>query len=242
MNWTKKHDEFALARNFSESMSLITRFCLRRGKLSEPTEIELDLKQCNKWIGKHRVKGEFHRKTLGTAIANLDERSDGLFIILKSYSPWIHKVLIRPLAFVEELESAKRANSPKVPTVKPMFDADHKKRLFEQQQQDISKLDNIFRELGMVYTPDALVRIWRLAGKSLDEVKNAIELMLYEHSTSAKGVRKAHGWLITCLTKGWQKGLNLYYQTELPYFKTVQDIEQFVDKIYSHEVAQLKPT
>lgn len=231
MPWTKKHDEFSLARNFSESMSLITRYCLRRSSLSEPTEIELDLKTCNKWIGKHRVKGEFHRKTLGTAIANLDERSDGMFVILKSYSPWIHKVLIRPLAMVEKLESAKRASEPRVPTQKPMFDAEHKKRLAEQQQQDISKLDNIFRELGIIYSPDALVRIWRLAGKTITEVKNAIELMLFQNSTQEEPIRKPHGWLISCLKNGWQKGLNLYYQLDLPQFSSVQDLENFVGGI-----------
>lgn len=238
MSWTKKHDEFSLARNFSESMSLIIRFSMRRSSLSEPTEIELDLKKCNKWIGKHRVKGEFHRKTLGTAIANLDERSDGMFVILKSYSPWVHKVLIRPLAMVEKLESAKRASEPRVITQKPMFDAEHKKRLALQQQQDISKLDNIFRELGIIYTPDALVRIWRLAGKSITEVKNAIELMIYEHSTSADGVRKAHGWLISCLTNGWQKGLNLYYQVKLPQFSSVQEIDNFVGGIFDRNQIQ----
>ena len=238
MTWTKKHDEFALARNFSESMSLISRYCLRRGKLSEPTEIELDLKQCNRWIGKHRVKGEYHRKTLATAIANLDERSDGMFVILKSYSPWIHKVLIRPLSFVEKLEDAKRASEPRVPTQKPMFDAEHKKRLAEQQQQDISKLDNIFRELGIIYTPDALVRIWRLSGKSITDVKNAIELMLFQNSTQAESIRKPHGWLVSCLKNGWQKGLNLYYQAELPMFSSVQEIDNFVGKIFNHSQIQ----
>ena len=231
MTWNKKHDEFAVARNFSESMSLIMRYCMRRSSLSEPTEIELDLKKCNKWIGRFRPLGEYHRKTLGTAIANLDERSDGMFVILKSYSPWIHKVLIRPLAFVEKLESAKRASEPKVPTPKPMFDALYKKRLAEQQQQDISKLDNLFRELGITYTQDALLRIWRLAGKKTDEVKNAIELMLFQNSTQEEPIRKPEGWLISCLKNGWQKGLNLYYQVQLPMFNSVKSIETFVDDI-----------
>jgi hypothetical protein len=232
MTWTKKHDEFALARNFSESMSLITRYCLRRGNNFEPVEIELNLKKCNRWIGKHRVKGEYHRKTLATAISNLDDRSSGMFVILRSYTPWIHKILIRPLSFVEKLQDAKRAREPRVPTEKPMFDADHKQRLAEQQQQDISKLDNLFRELGMIYTRDALVRIWRLAGKKIDEVKNAIELMLFQNSTQEETIRKPHGWLISCLRNGWQKGLNLYYQVQLPMFNSVQDIDNFVDGIF----------
>lgn len=233
MTWTKKHDEFALACEFRESMSLILRFCFRRAKLNEPTEIELDLKKCNAWIGKHRVKGEYHRKTLATAIALLDERSRGVFTILRSYSPWVHKVLIRPLDFAQKTENANCAREPKPPTVKPMFDADHKQRLEKQQQQDISKLNSIFSQVGLVYSHDAILRIWRLAGKKIESIRKAVELMLYQNSTQSEPIRKAHGWLVSCLKNNWQENFNLYYQPELPKFESVFEIEKFTSLCFT---------
>ncbi len=246
--WTKKHDEFALACNFSESMSYLARFILRRAKLGEPTEIELNLKQFNKWVGKQRFKGEYHRKTLSTAIANLDAQSQGMFVILKKYNPWIYKLLVRPLSVVAKIQSSKCASSLKPPTGNPMFDADHKKRLLEQQQQDISKLDSILKKIGLHYTQDALLRIWRLAGKSFDEIQSAIELMLAQNSSEAlysrspepeASIRNPHGWLVSCLKNAWQKGFNLYYDCQLPYFRYAKDIANFVaDSLFSSKVCQ----
>lgn len=233
MTWTKKHDEFALACQFRESMSLILRFCFRRAKLTEPTEIELDLKKCNAWIGKHRVKGEYHRKTLATAIALLDERSRGVFTILRSYSPWVHKVLIRPLDFAQKIEDAKCAHEPKPPTPKPMFDADHKARLDKQQQQDISNLHSILSKVGLIYSRDALLRIWRLAGRKIESVRKAIELMLYQNSTQSEPIRKASGWLVSCLKNNWQENFDSYYQPELPKFASISDIETFTRSCFS---------
>lgn len=231
MTWTKKHDEFALMCDLSKSESaiLLARFLMRRAKLSEPTEVELDFHVFNKWVGKRRVKGEYHRKTLTTAIEKLDERSHGMFVILKKYSPWYYKILVRPLSFVEKIESAKENLVHKHPTENPMFDEDRKMPCNIQQQQDISKIDTLFSQLGMKYTQDALTRIWRLAGKSIDEVKNAVELLLFQHSIQEEKIRNPHGWVISCLRNGWQKGLNLYYQVDLPYFSHAQDIEKFVE-------------
>jgi len=225
MTWTKKHDEFALACNFSESMGYLARYQLRRGKLSEPTEIELNLKNFNKWVGKQRIRGEYHRKTLATAISNLDARSNGMFTILKSYSPWVHRVLVRPLSFVERIQRANCASTPEPVTRNPMFDAEHKKRVAQQQQQNISKIDTLLRKVGLKYDSDALNRIWRLAGSKIDNVVDAIETLLYRHNF--KKVERPHGFIIECLKQGWQKGVDLYYEPELPRFNCKAEIVSY---------------
>jgi hypothetical protein len=231
MNWTKKHDKFALACNLSESQGYVLRDILRKGKLHEPIEIEVDLRKTNTWIGKVRWQGEFHRKTMTTAIAQLDEKTQGMITVLKRYNPWIYKVLVRPLSFVERIQSAKRASIPKPVTGDPMFSEDHKKNAYEQQQKDISKIDYLLRQIGLKYDADALNRIWRLAGKQIDNVNEAIQLLLYRHNN--KAVPRPHGFIIECLKQGWQKGFDMFYEPELPRFNTKEELLE-----YSLQLAQ----
>ena len=118
-----------------------------------------------------------------------------------------------------------------------MYSDEHKKAATEQQQQDISKLSSFLANLGLKYTQDAIVKLWRMAGKSVEEVKNGVELMLFQNSTQEQKIRNPQGWLYDCLRYGWQKGLNLYYQAELPYFKSVQDIEGYVNQALHTKVS-----
>lgn len=228
MTWTKKHDEFVEACGLRPSAERLLRWLLRRAKLSDISEIEIDLKKFNRWIEKIRGRG-FDRKTLREAIVQLDEKTMGMITIIKDYNPWIKKILVKPLNFVLRENSQNGDNIPKLPTEKPMFDAAHKERLLKQQQQDISKIEGILSKLGMKYTPDALVKLWRMAGKSVEQVKKGVELMLHSHSTQEQPIKKPHGWLYDCLRYGWQKGFDLYYQVDLPYFGKAQDIERFVE-------------
>jgi hypothetical protein len=76
-------------------------------------------------------------------------------------------------------------------------------------------VQEVTRSVGLRYDRDALLRIWRLSGKCIDKVKQAIELMLYRHNTS-NDVTKPHGFLIDCLKRNWQDGFNIYYEPELP--------------------------
>ena len=99
---------------------------------NEPIEVEMDLRVTNKWIGKVRPKGEFHRKTMVTGIEALDEKTMGMFTIIKKYSPWVYRVLIRPLEFVERIQRAKCESTPKLPTLNPMFDAEHQKTAYKR--------------------------------------------------------------------------------------------------------------
>lgn len=240
MNWNKKHDEFALASNLSESQQLVLRDALRKGKSYEPTEIEIDLRKTNRWIGKVRAKGEFHRKTITTAIAALDEKSQGMVTMLKRYNPWVYKILVRPLALVERIQSAKCASIPKLATGNPMFSEDHKKRVREQQQQNISKLDSFLSNLGFKFTRDNVAKLWRMSGKSMSEMVVAVEYLLHAHSTQKTPIGNTHGWLVDSLKYGWHHGFNLHYQHKLPVFKTAQEIYSHVKAALNMQVSQVK--
>ncbi len=245
--WTKKHDEFAMSCKLRPSTRLMLRWILRRAKLNEICEIEIDLRKFNQWIAKQR-DSEYDRKTIKEAIAQLDEFTQGMIVFMKSYSPWVHKIIVRPLNFVLEQKPQTLGKPPTPPTGNPMFDAERKQRVIEQQQQDISKLDSLLKKIGLNYTQDALLRLWRYAGKSFEEIQTAIELMLSQNSSEAlysrscepePTIRNPYGWLVSCLRYGWQKGFNLYYDSQLPYFRYAQDIEKFVtDSLFQAEVCQ----
>lgn len=236
MTWTKKHDEFLQASNISGCAELLTRWQLRRAKLNEPSEIEIDLRQFNKWISKNRLLGEYHRKTLINAQANLCDRSNGMFTIMKKYSPYVYKILVRPLSFLSRIESAKCASSSTLPNVKPMFDAASKEREENLLLQNISKLDTLLKNVGMSCNTETLHRMWRCSGKKIEEVAKAIEYMLFTHTNKLMGsvegdvvgIRNPIAWLVSCLKFNRQDDYDPYYQTDLPVFSSTQDIEKFV--------------
>lgn len=225
MTWNKKSDQFALSCGLRPSTRLMLRWILRRAKLNEISEIEIDLRVFNAWVAKHRGR-PYDRKTIGEALAQLNDLTGGLIVVLKSYTPWVHKLIVRPLSFVLAENAIKQGNDPKPPTGNPMFSKDHKERLDEQQQQDISKIDSLLKQVGLIYDQNALNRIWRLAGKTVDAVVDAIELMLYRHSS--KPIPRPHGFIIECLKQQWQKGFNLYYEPELPKFRSTVEITEFI--------------
>ena len=150
-------------------------------------------------------------------------------MITKTFNWHLHEVMVYPVEMVLQNLSKNRDKTPKLNRGNPMFSEEHKQRLYKQQQQDISNIDSLFKRIGMEFNYSALVNIWRMAGKSVDEVKNAVKLLLFQHSTQKDKIENAHGWIVSCVRYGWQKGLNLYYQVDLPYFENVRDLEYFVD-------------
>ena len=233
MTWNKKHDEFALSVNLSESQAYVLRDILRKGKLNEPTEIEIDLKVTNRWIGEVRPRGEYHRKTITNAIAQLNEKTQGMVVILKRYNPWVYKILVRPLAFVEKIQGTKCASAPKLNRGNPMFSEEHKQRLLKQQQQDISSMDRYFQALDLKFDYSALVKLYRYSGKSLAEVKKAIELLLYRHSKGTEEIGNPYGFIVSCLRNSWQKNFDLVYSPDLPKFDSVRDISRYVREVFT---------
>ncbi|MEL6580037.1 MAG: hypothetical protein AAFQ14_09810 [Cyanobacteria bacterium J06621_12] len=227
MTWTKKHQQFALSCRLRPSTINLMMFIMRRAKPFLAQNLEIDLRLFNNWVKRHRGKG-YDRKTLKAALAQLDESSKGLILIEKTYTWAIHRLLIRPLSFVLSQNSPKTAKTPQTPTLNPMFGAEHKKAVDRQQQHNISRLNTLFQKVGIKYDQHALLRIWRLAGKSMDSVSEAIEMLLHRHSTQAKAIPNPQGWLIDCLKYGWYKDFDLYYQAELPFFKSGEAIANFV--------------
>ena len=224
MTWTKKHDELCLEQKPRQSTMFLIRWILRRANNSQVSEIEIDLKLFNAWVAKKRGRG-YDRKTLSEAIAQLDEKTEGLIVVLKNYTPWIKKLLVRPLDLVLSQRAARLGKTPKLKQGNPMYSEAFKKRGREQLLQNISKLDCFLRKVGLRYTPDALHRLWRFSGKKMSNVREAVKYMLEVHAEKVKasgatcleeaeGIEKPKGWLHDCLKYGWH-----YTETiELPLF------------------------
>jgi hypothetical protein len=237
MSWNKKNDHFASSCGLRQSSEKLIRWLLRRAKSGEVSEIEIDLRVFNQEIARHRDRGGYDRKTLKEAIAQLDEKTQGHVLITKSYTWTIHKILVRPLFIVLEQKSQNGEAAPKLKTGNPMFSADHKKLARELLLQNISKLDSLFRKLGMKYTQDSLMRIWRLSGKNLTEVKSAVQYMLTCHAkkleqseglnNEPQGITTPRGWLHECLKYGWHHGQD---EVILPYLEG-DYVYSFVDSL-----------
>lgn len=236
MTWNKKNQQFALSCGLRPSSKEFMQWVLRRAKPGQVSEIEIDLRVFNKFIERDRGRG-YDRKTLKEVLAQVDEKTHGLILITKSYTWAIHKIIIRPLEIILQEKSSTEGKTPKVSTVESMFNADHKNRVKELLLQNISKLDSLFKKLGMNYTPDALIRIWRMAGKSMTNIKQAVEYMLCTHADKIErspesigeiqGITTPKGWLHNCLKYGWHQ---VQDEVTLPYLEG-EYIYSFVDSL-----------
>lgn len=229
MNFTKKHEEWSLFFGLRPSTRLIWSDIIRKTKGDRVEELEIDLRQINKWVAKKRGRG-YDRKTLKYAIAQLEERTEGLIVIRKKYSWHTYKILVRPLSFLSEKKSQNQETPPNPSNGNPRFSEVNQDREVKQQQQNISKLDGLLRKVGLRYDQDALCRIWQLSGKCLDRVTQTIELMLYRHS-SVSDVRRPHGFVIDCLQYGWAKGFDIFYEPKLPRFNSVAQLRGFISNL-----------
>lgn len=231
MTYNKKNDQFALSCGLRQSSERLQRWLLRRAKPNQVCEIEIDLRVFNQFIARDRDRGGYDRKTLKEALAQLDEKTQGLILITKSYTWAIHKVLVRPLETVLQEKSQIGDGVPKLKRGNPMYSDEHKKRLSIQQQQDISKVNSIFKAVGLRFTPDNVAKLWNKAGKSLSEIKTAIEYLLHAHSTQKTPINCGEAFLTDCLNHGWHRKFNLLYQSELPKFSSSSELANFVDAL-----------
>ena len=228
MTWTKKHDEFCLRQKLRPSARVLLFWILRRTKqYHQISEIEIDLIVFNSWVAKKRGT-PYDPKTIREAINQRYERTNGLVLISKDYTPWVKKLIVRPLSLVTQKKPQKTGTIPQVNRSNPMYSDEHKKTSIEQQQQDISRLDSLLTKVGLKYDRNALCRIWRLADKTMANITQSVEFLLFRHSTQREPIGNPNGLLITCLTEKWYEGFNLYYQTELPYFHSGSNISSFV--------------
>ena len=225
MYWTKKHDEWCLKFGLSGSAKLLASWITRKTDGKTINEIEINLKDFNKWVAKKRGK-EYDRKTLKYAIAKIFDNTRGWICEFKKISWFYFKVVVKPISFLNEKKSPEVGESPNPQNVDWSSQAEHKKQAVLQQQQNISNLDTMFRNLGLRYDANALNRIWALSGKCFDRIQQAIELMLYRHRN--KEIPSPHGFIVQCLKENWQEGFNIYYEPELPKFFERMDIAKFV--------------
>jgi len=203
---------------------------MRRVKPHQTQNLEIELTLFNQWVQKFRGRG-YDRKTLKFALAQLDECTQGLILIEKSYTWAIHKIIVRPLDFVLSQNDQNSGKTPKLPTGEPMFSAEHKKTAYKQQQQNISRLKSLFSEVGLRFTPDALVRIWRLALKDFDNVVDAVELLLHRHSTQTKSIPNPCGWLVDCLKYGWHYESELVQEPNLPIYDSISQLVEDCNRL-----------
>jgi hypothetical protein len=240
MKWNKRYERFATQCGLRPASEKLERWILCRAKPNQVSEMEIDLRTFNQEIALDRRQGGYDRKTLKEILAQLDEKTQGLILITKSYSWAVHKILVRPIDFILEKKSPSKEIIPKSPTGEPMYSDDHKNRARELLLQNISKLDTLCRGIGMKLTPDNLMRIWRLAGKKLDNVQSAIKYMLICHANKVKqqfasglpaeecdGIHTPEGWLHECLQYGW------HLKEEFAPLPVLQDsdVRNFVDSL-----------
>ncbi len=229
--WNKRHDEFVYNQRLTPSSAFLLRWILRKTKLNEIVEIEIDLKKFNDWVGKKRGK-PYHRKTLADAIDQLDNQTEGMICIIQRYTAYIFEIIVRPLDFILRDKRAKCEKSSNSNNLNPMYSEEHKKRLEQQQHQNITKIDNLFQKVNLNFTRDALTRIWRLANKKVENVVKTIELLVYQHSTpSNKSIERPHGFVIDCLKYRWYDNFDLYYQPEIPKFGSRTEIIKFAESL-----------
>jgi hypothetical protein len=240
MKWNKKYERFATQCGLRPASEKLERWILRRAKPNQVSEIEIDLRTFNQEIARDRLQGGYDPKTLKEILAQLDEKTQGLILITKSYTWAVHKIIVRPIEFVLEKKSRSQEIIPKSPTGEPMYSDDHKNRARELLLQNISKLDTLCRGIGMKLTPDNLMRIWRLAEKKLDNVQSAIKYMLICHANKVKqqfasglpmeecdGVHTPEAWLHECLIHGWHLKEK---SAPLPILEE-RDVRSFIDSL-----------
>ncbi len=230
MPWNQKHHDFFQKQNMWSGTTNLGCFIYRKCKPNESTELEIDVDQFTRHM--KRTKGKaYHRTYFNKMMSQLEEKSNGGIVTLRYYGKGIYKILVRPISFAIENEKSKAESSSRSKAQNPMYSEAHKKRVLEQQQQeeDIEILDSLFEKIGMKYAKNTLLKIWRMAGKKVDEVKTAIEYMLHSNTTQAEPIKKPHGWLISCLKSGWHKNFDHCLEYELPTFKDRLEMQAFIN-------------
>lgn len=237
MTWTRKHQDLAIKNRWWQSTTNLAEFICRQAKSDRAIEIEFDANKFQRHIAKLRGK-PYHRTLIRKAMAQLDSNSNGLIVILRDYSHGIYKLLVRPISFLNENKDSQSENRVNQNAGNPMFSEEHKARVAQQQQQDINKIDRLLKKIGVIFDGDALNRIWGLSGKCINEVRKAIEHMLYRHSKGVKKIENPQGFLVDSLRDGWAKDFNIYYQPELPTFKSRLDISKYVSDALNETFSQ----
>ena len=230
MTWTHKHQELAIKNGWWNSTINLASYIYKRTNNQSAIEFEFDANKFQKHITKLRGK-PYDRTTIPKAMRQLEEKSDGLIVVMRFYGRGIYKLVVRPISFLQGNKTTKREASQSQNAGNPMYSEEQKKRLALQQQQYINKIDRLTENIGLKFDSDALTRIWKLSGKSLEMVTKAVKFVLYRNSNGVEKLRNPHGLLIDALRRGWAKDFDLYYEPELPTFNNRMAIDTFINDL-----------
>jgi hypothetical protein len=230
MTWTKAEHRQATKNGLWPSSLNIAVYLSTKTNSNEPTDIEFRAEDFQKYM--ENLKGtRYNRTTIPKAVKDLESKSQGRYVVLEEYGRGVWKLMCYPLAWVTENRKPKRES---VPTQKPgnhMFSEQHKREEEEQQQQFIDKADELLKKIGLKFDRDALLKMWRSSGKSIERIVNAIKFVLHRNSKAAKPIGNPHGLLVDSLRYGWAENFDLYYEPELPTFSSRMQIDKFVSNL-----------
>ena len=197
---------FEVSQGLRPSSKLLMAWIVRRTKnFVIASEIEIDLRDFNKWIGKKRGK-PYDRKTLRYAIAQLLDKTEGLIVSLTRVTWYYFKLHVKPLSYLCQEKKPKTGKSSQAETSQPSWHRSSADKTYKQQQQNIIQIDNLLQKVGLKYDSQAIHRIWQLSGRCIDRIVKAVELLLYRHQTT--DISKPHGFIIECLKHNWQEGFD----------------------------------
>lgn len=241
MSWTIKHQEFAAKNKWWQSSTNVACYLYKKVKVNEPTEIEFDSDKFQTYM--KRITGKkYHSTTPRKAVLELAARSQGLVIILKDYGKGVFKLMVYPLSFVSENRNSKSEDSHSAAAPESLasnnFKVNEKKRS-KQQQKYIEQIDNLLQGVGLKFDADALLKIYRTSGKSIQRVSRSIELLLYRNNSQK--ISKPHGFIIECLKRRWCDGFDIYYEPELPAFQSKGEISNFIKKLTNKVIPEQIP-
>jgi hypothetical protein len=183
--WNKKHDQLSAKSKITPSAQLLWRYLI--WNQLEGKGQELDLEECfNAWIAKYRGKG-FDRKTLKTALAQLDRV--GIVKILTQYTWRRYKIVCWQLNQIEK-NSQIQENSHEKLTPKKKLNPNQIKAFKKKQQkealrqQQLEQVNNLCQSIGVKFQPDILRQI---AWFGVEQLTKAVEHFKYQSVTQVIG-------------------------------------------------------
>jgi hypothetical protein len=231
MKYFKKIQALAARKRWSGCLNLLA-FDIYGSKDVDPDKIsqfEFRVEKFQKKVAKDRGT-PYHRTTVPKLMRQIEEKTEGTIQIVEDYDHGVYKIMVHPIWFLDEKKSSPKENRTSQNSGNPMFSEEHKKKLFDQQQQDkdIEIIKSLFDKLGMRWSRQALLKIWRSAEKSVDNVKDAIDFMLHANTTQSKPITNPFGWFIAMIERGEYKLFAHQLTYQLPRFNSRIDLMGYI--------------
>lgn len=227
--WTYKHDEYCLENQITPSAKLLWQWLVKKGYFQE--EI-IDLKDFNKWVGKHRIQGSYCNKSVKNAFNKLVECR--VINRLKDFTWNFVKIVTRPLEYLKSRRKVQKRD---------IFSSLDKSKGTNAvdvslQQQHIRIRDNqlLFSKYGIHFDETET--------EVLDRPKNEILLSIVCYQiadesritqanqvTVTRGkVQNPPGWIRTCLRRRYWDKPDTYNQIGARYGSS-----KFFDELFPED-------